>query len=491
MDMGLPYTPLIESLEEQVGLGLFTAWSCAHRSGAISAFYADEAYPRDWLLDQNSQLHPHQKAFRSWMPAFDLASLTKPLLANAWLRHTLGPDSLLWTGSPLASLIEPRSEEGQEIKTWAEGNSWLTLAHLLNHTSGLQAWTWFGRALWHFTPHGPSGNARSINRTANLQNDSDGQFARTAQRDLTAHILKLPLQKPEAESATVYSDLNYYLLARVIENLAVSRFPGWKGILEELNDLWKTEFWHTSLDPERSQQAVPFFPYVHSQVVAHLYESRKLNNHAGEFGAAHDTNANILATEFRSACAAFLMVSSHAGMFGSVLDVAKVADFFVASQNEFSELVIPKNIRSNRFDWGLDTPSNEQSTAGLNHWPLAKGKKIFGHLGYTGTSLWMADDGQYQALLTNRTASRTVIGAATVPRILVFQNNSGDEPHCWIRRQDTKKAAQWQSVHWQDAFALSFEYSKGMTRYWDRNSIRKPPDLAAVRRSTGRYLWSN
>ncbi|MEN9826408.1 MAG: hypothetical protein RI953_2153 [Pseudomonadota bacterium] len=491
MDMGLPYTPLIESLEEQVGQGLFTAWSCAHRNGAISAFYADEAYPRDWLLDQNSQLHPHQKSFRNWMPAFDLASLTKPLLANAWLRHKLGPDALLWTGSPLASLIEPRSDEGKELKSWAEKHSWLTLSHLLNHTSGLKAWTWFGRALWHFISHGPSGHARSINRTPDLQNDGDGLFARAAQKDLTTHILNIPLQKPESESATIYSDLNYYLLARVIENLAVTRFPGWKGIIEELNGIWNSEFWHASLDPERSQQAIPFFPYIHSQVVAHLYENRKLNNHAGEFGAAHDTNANILATEFRSACAAFPVVSSHAGMFGSILDVAKVAEFFITSQIEFSELLTPNNVGSSRFSWGLDTPSNELSTAGLNLWPLAKNRNIFGHLGYTGTSLWMADDGQYQALLTNRTACRTVIGAASVPRILVFQNNSEEEPRCWVRRTDKKSATQWQSIGWQDAFALTFEHSKGMTRYWDRNKIRKPPDLANVRRSTGRYLWSH
>ncbi len=495
MDMGLPYTSLIESLENQVAQGLFTAWSCAHADGALAAFFVDESEPSEWLLDQNAELHPHQPVMRTWFPAFDLASLTKPLLANAWLRLRLGADPVLWLQSPLASLIEPRSAEGEDLKKWCEKYPWMTLAHLLNHTSGLPPWTWFGRALWRQTEKDGTARGRAVSRMADLQSDAAGAAALQARRDLTAHILNIPLTQNAPTAETIYSDLNYYLLARVIENLALQKFSGWTGVVEELNQHWQTNFWHASTDPERSRLAIPYYPYVHSQVVAHVYENRKLTNHAGEFGAVHDTNANILATDFRASYESTPVVSSHAGLFGNILDVAKTVPFFVQSQAEFESLNVPPTISSPRFRWGLDTPSNAMSTAGLKAWPLNEGRSIFGHLGYTGTSLWMADDGQFHILLTNRTACRRVSGGTSVPRILIFQKDSQTLPLCWIKSQSSvskQGAGQgWQPIPWQEAYTLCFEHSRMVTRYWDRHCLRSPPDLAFVRRSTGQLLWSH
>ncbi|MEN9810093.1 MAG: hypothetical protein RLZZ488_1660 [Pseudomonadota bacterium] len=490
MDIGLPYSALIESLENEVGQGTFTAWSFAHQGGAISAFYADEAAPREWLVDQNAALHPHQQQALYWMPAFDLASLTKPLLANAWLRHCLGADAVFWQQSPLSSLIEARSAEGDLLKKWSEKQPRLTLAHLLNHTSGLPAWRWFGRALWKI----PEGSRRAASRLPELQSDSSGEEARGAQFELTSAILSLPHTLPAGDAQTTYSDLNYYLLARVIENLSVQSFRGWESVIADLNALWGTHFWHASLDPERSQQAIPYFPYVNSQVVAHVYENRKLNNHAGEFGSVHDTNANILATDFRASCATHPLVSSHAGLFGSVLDVAKTVGFFQSTQNDLQAISLPRHCQSERFHWGLDTPSGLSSTAGISQWPLKDGRRVFGHLGYAGTSFWLENEGQYHILLTNRTAHRTSIGSVGVPRVLIFQKDNSSEPQCWIRRQQNAgeqgRPTAWQSVPWQDAYTLCFEHSRMITRYWNRNILRRPPDLANIRRTAGQLLWS-
>jgi CubicO group peptidase (beta-lactamase class C family) len=495
MDLGLPYTSLIESLENQVARGTFTAWSCAHAGGALAAFYADEAEPAEWLLDQSQELQPHQTKMHTWFPAFDLASLTKPLLANAWLRMHLGADPELWFRSPLASLIEPRGPEGELLQKWCRENSWMTLAHLLNHTSGLKPWTWFGRALWQSNEKKKGQPARSISRTGDIQSDTTGETAQQARMDLTAFILSLPVQRSTGESTTVYSDLNYYLLARVIENLAMQKYCGWQGIVDELNERWNTKFWHASTDPERSCRAIPYYPYVHSQVVAHVYENRKLTNHAGEFGAVHDTNANILATDFRSSAESAPMISSHAGLFGHIIDVAKTVPFFIQSQSELEVHRLPENIRSRRFSWGMDTPSDASSTAGLTQWPLAAGRSVFGHLGYTGTSLWMANDGQFHVLLTNRTACRRVIGSSKVPRILIFQKDSETLPECWIKNSSAKNATSsdgaWQPLEWKDAYTLCFEQSRMVTRYWDRLVLRKPPDLANVRKATGQLLWTH
>ncbi|NBO37737.1 hypothetical protein EBU99_04040 [bacterium] len=507
--MALPYTSLIESLENEVQKGTFTAWSCANAEGTWAAFFADEACPPDWVLDNSTENDQDNSAsnqpLRAWFPAFDLASLSKPLLANAWFRHALDNETLLYNQTPLAGLLQPRSEEGVLLRQWAEARPWLTLAHLLNHTSGLPAWCWFGRALWQFpnerNPAEKNHNGRATGRILDLSRDANGEIARMAQQELTRHILSRgPL---ESDGSTTYSDLNYYLLARVVEHLGLHEFRGWQGTLDSLNGLWDTQFWHASLDPERSQIAIPFFPYVNSQVVAHVYEQRKLDNHAGNFGSVHDTNANILSSEFRSAHQTSPFVSSHAGLFGNIVDVARSASFFIESQQQFHEQRHSPTGNSTRFSWGLDTPSTAQSTAGLKTWPLTDDKKIFGHLGYTGTSLWMASDGQFHVLLTNRTAQRRTLGAPSVPRILFFQKDghrpgaSVNELECWVRfpsrgsshRQNQSNS--WQSLPWRDAYTLCFEQFRLVTRYWDRHTLRTPPDLAKIRREVGQILWSH
>ncbi len=488
--MALPYTPLIESLEREVERGTFTAWAFANRDGLWSSHFADEACPPDWLLDEKHPEDSETSQSKHWFPAFDLASLSKPLLANAWLRMAFGGSAIPFAETALSSLLEPRSEEGILLKSWANERPWLTLGHLLNHTSGLPAWCWFGRALWQFSGTGAA--ARTSGRLPDFSRDESGNTARNAQRNLTQHILSLAPSLPQ--SKTLYSDLNYYLLARICENLAMVPFRGWGHCIDSLNAQWNSEFWHASLDPERSMTAIPFFPYVNSQVVAHVYEHRKLDNHAGAYGSAHDTNANILSSEFKISHKTAPLVSSHAGLFGSILDVKNAIPFLMETQQELLEYRKPFAAQSERFIWGLDTPSNAQSTAGLNEWPITKQNSIFGHLGYTGTSLWMADDGQFHVLLTNRTARRSTRGAQSSPRILLFQANSSQEPECWVRhasRKNPASSADWQSLHWREAYTACFEQFRLVTRYWDRNALRTPPDLANLRRTTGQYLWTH
>jgi len=400
---------------------------------------------------------------------------------------------LILAGAPLATLIEPRSEEGQALKIWAEQRPKLTLGHVLSHRSGLPAWCWFGRALWNFGEKG--GKTRTTGRLGDLARDQDGSLTRAAQFNLTRSILERAPQEPSEN--TVYSDLNYYLLARIIEHLGLSPFRGWAHAVDTLNQKFNSDFWHASIDPERSGTAIPFFPYLNSQVVAHLYEQRKLENHAGFFGSVHDTNANILASEFKSAHGVAPLVSSHAGLFGSVLDVSRTIPELSATQQQL--LASPQAFSSQRgrFSWGLDTPSSAESTAGLKKWPPERNNMFFGHLGYSGTSLWFAEDGQFHVLLTNRTSERSTVGTQTVPRLLFFWDNSTDQPDCWISTTPVQKnrtmsdKQQWQALSWQDACTLCSEHFRLATRYWNRNILRTPPDLAIIRRSTGQSLWSH
>jgi len=98
-------------------------------------------------------------------------------------------------------------------------------------------------------------------------------------------------------------------------------------------------------------------------------------------------------------------VAGHAGLFASAPDIARFAEIFLRG-GEY--LLKPETIAlfTRRQDsppgtsraLGWDTPSHP-SSSGLYFSP-----RSFGHLGYTGTSLWIDPDRQLSVtLLTNRT----------------------------------------------------------------------------------------
>jgi hypothetical protein len=490
--MPLPHNTLIESLENEVKNGTFTSWAFANRTGRWCSIFADEACPPDHLLDKAGAHAGEKSSHNQWFPAFDLASLTKPLLTNLWLRLSLGTDPILYADTPLSALLEERTAEGRLLKNWAMERPWVTLSHVLNHKTGLPAWCWFGRMLWEFPDE--TAAKKAARRSAGSASDDSGETARRAQLQLTRHILSMGANNSNPEA--LYSDLNYFLMARICENIALTQFKSWQDCLDVINTACSSSFWHASLDPERSMTAVPFYPYVHSQVTAHIYENRKLENHAGQFGSVHDTNANILAHEFRASRTAAPMVSGHAGLFGSVADVAAAAKVIIETQSELNNHPTKLKCSDERFVWGMDTPSQSDSTAGLNLWPLSQNASVFGHLGYTGTSLWLSSSHEFHVFLTNRTAQRNTRGALTTPRILFFHEESTGNTSCWLRNTAAENTrvntveGNWKSISCADAYALCFEHSRLVTRYWDRNTLRMLPNLNQLRRELGKSLWT-
>jgi len=112
-------------------------------------------------------------------------------------------------------------------------------------------------------------------------------------------------------------------------------------------------------------------------------------------GEVHDLNAAVLGG-----------VAPHAGLFASAQDVAKAADWQLASWNgDASRGLKPEVVRefwayvgqgSHRLGW--DSPSVTASSAS-SRWPL----EGVGHLGFTGGSLWIAPrQGVTVALCSNR-----------------------------------------------------------------------------------------
>jgi CubicO group peptidase (beta-lactamase class C family) len=113
-------------------------------------------------------------------------------------------------------------------------------------------------------------------------------------------------------------------------------------------------------------------------------------------GEVHDDNAYAMGG-----------VAGHAGLFGSALGVAQLAQEWLEAFLGHHKVFNPELVR--RF-WqrssvpgstrvvGFDTPSPVSSQAGSR-----MGKRTIGHTGFTGTSLWIDPDRELTViLLTNR-----------------------------------------------------------------------------------------
>jgi len=243
----------------------------------------------------------------------------------------------------------------------------ITVLHLLGHGAGYPAHRKFYEQIW----------------AGDLAGQPD------ARRALVEHASRHPLERAPGEEV-VYSDLGYITLGAVLE--AAGGAP-----LEDLfRDLVAGPLGLAVVryvDLRVAPAGRPGFP---APVVAtELDAVRGLVR-----GEVHDEN-----------CHAGGGIAGHAGLFAPVRDVsrfgramvellsghdaggisAEVARGFVATA------AAPGHTR--RLGW--DTPSHEP---GVSHagdrWPREGG---FGHLGYTGTSLWLdIPRRRWVALLTNR-----------------------------------------------------------------------------------------
>lgn len=278
---------------------------------------------------------------------FDLASLTKPMTALAAAR-------LVTTG---VVGWDARCDEG----VW-HGDDPPTLGALLSHRAGLAAW-------------GPLYEAVG---------DAEGEAA--WQRALAAlHKAPRAVSRAGAQPEAVYSDLGYILAGRMLEAVAglslsmlvareVTGPLGLQGALafRGVGTRWR--------DPAVAPtEACP-------------WRGRVLQ------GEVHDENAYAVGG-----------VAGHAGIFGTAGGLARLglsvlearagrSDWLPAAT--LAAMLTPQPGGSHRLGW--DVRSGPQPSSGA-----AMGPNTFGHLGFTGTSLWCDPDaGVVVALVTNRVHPR-------------------------------------------------------------------------------------
>ena len=308
---------------------------------------------------------------------FDLASLTKPM-ATALVAMRLATAGRLDLDAPAARWLPALPSS-------------VTVRHLLGHASGLPGHRLLYERIW----------------AGDLGGAPDPRAA------LVAMAASTPLEAAPG-AAAVYSDLGYVCLGAVLERAG-------DAPLEEL-----TAAGHRALGLAATGFVDLRAPhrFASPPVATERDDRRGLVE-----GEVHDEN-----------CHAGGGVAGHAGLFAPLPDVARFAALMAAAPRAgapgVSAAVAARAFttsaaRGASWRLGWDTPS---STPGVSHagdaWPRAA---AVGHLGFTGTSLWLDwAHGRWVVLLTNRVhPDRSRPEAA---RIKELRRAVGDAAHALLAR---------------------------------------------------------
>jgi serine-type D-Ala-D-Ala carboxypeptidase len=256
------------------------------------------------------------------------------------------------------------------------GKTAISFRQLLAHCSGLAAWRPF------------------YQRIAEIEKAGRVNFMASYGAKEFAYE-EIHRERPEATpgTKTVYSDLGFIILGETIEkvsSLALNRFCREK-IFRPLG-LRATDYIDISL--VRSRRLEPVADMFAPTEVCPLRKRLLL-------GEVDDENAFAMGG-----------VAGHAGLFAPVREVDRIGRELIASYAGRSDFVPRKIIREfwtrdtavpgSTWALGWDTPSPEHSSSGHRFSPAA-----VGHLGFTGTSIWIEPDEEIAiSLLTNRVHPR-------------------------------------------------------------------------------------
>jgi serine-type D-Ala-D-Ala carboxypeptidase len=314
---------------------------------------------------------------------FDLASLTKilctvPCFVTAWAEGRLGPST------PVARWIDgsPLAKQGA------------TLGDVLAHRSGLAAWSPLFAVVLHTVPELRRADCPAATRLA----------VRSEVRDAAA---RSPLDAPPG-TRTLYSDIGYILAGEMLAEAAEVPLDALHARVAERLGV-ATHFHRLSTrgrdgrDPCGGRwEAIPPTGSERPRPPAPGQEKRweSLPTESSRAGEVDDDNAWVLDG-----------VAGHAGLFGTATEVARFGQGILEELGGAGRLApaalwerAVSPLTGGTYGLGFDTPSpGGASSAGRFIGNTPPG--AFGHLGFTGTSLWVDRARQLSvALLTNRTA---------------------------------------------------------------------------------------
>jgi CubicO group peptidase (beta-lactamase class C family) len=294
---------------------------------------------------------------------FDLASLTK-VMATTTAIMLLVDEGSIALDDPVAKVLPSFADRGKEA---------VTIRQLLCHAAGLKPWRGFHELL------------------IQKERKTGERLLGTpeAREWILDRVLRSGLVHEPGEAA-VYGDLDFIVLGALVEAVANQPFDEFceSRIFTRLG-LADTRFFPIPVD---GSQAAP--DVIRRRVAATEncpWRERIL------WGEVHDPNASAMGG-----------VAGHAGLFSTADDVMKFARFYVDAWHGRSDALPPERVREfserqrlpESSDWALgwDTPTEGASSSGQHFSPHS-----VGHLGFTGTSLWI--DLEREAIvvmLTNR-----------------------------------------------------------------------------------------
>jgi serine-type D-Ala-D-Ala carboxypeptidase len=297
---------------------------------------------------------------------FDLSSLTKPLATTIAIMM-LVRDAKLRLDERVTRFFH---------NFGVHGKSHVTFRQLLAHCSGLTAWRPYYQQI----------------ATVEKSGKVNFMASRGAKEFVYDEIHRERPEYPPG-SKTLYSDLNFMLLGEVVEQVTgvvLNRFCRDK-IFRPL-ELRATDFIDISqnrtrrLEPVREMFAPTSFCPLRKRWL---------------IGEVDDENAYAMGG-----------VAGHAGLFAPVKEVDRLAHELLRCYKGKSDLIPQRIVREfwsrdkavtgSTWALGWDSPSAEYSSSGRHFSPAA-----IGHLGFTGTSIWIEPEREIVvSLLTNRVHPR-------------------------------------------------------------------------------------
>ncbi len=298
---------------------------------------------------------------------YDLSSLTKPLVTSALTMMLVAEGA-----------CSPDQSAAKYLPSISRA---ITLAQLLSHCSGLPAW----RPFYDGVKAAEAAGAHVLMATEAAKHVVYGLAER------------VPLQAPPG-TRPLYSDVGYILLGSILEKIVDEPLHHYarRRLFDPLG-LSATSF-VAAYEPAHAAGRIdaakvapcgkslaretPVCGFVHDDTA---YAMGGVSGHAGLFSNAREVHA--LVAEH---------VEAQAGG-ASLLDRGVVDDFWAPS----------KRLPNSTWALGWDTPTAGNSTAGKLISPQS-----IGHLGFTGTSIWVDRvRGVHVVLLTNRLQAGAERGA--------------------------------------------------------------------------------
>lgn len=299
---------------------------------------------------------------------FDLASLTKPM-ATTTAVLLLVADGVLQLDDPVCKALPAFGDRDKEE---------VTIRHLLTHSAGLKPWRGFHELL--------------------LQKErktGDRLLGTPEAREwILDRVVRSALVHEPGEAA-VYGDLDFIALGAVVEAVTQQRLDEFcnERIFGPMG-LENTCFLPLPTDGVTAQADAPAGEALRRRIAATEncpWRDRIL------WGEVHDPNASAMGG-----------VAGHAGLFAPADDVMRFGQVWIDAWHgrdsilptELARQFCTRQHLPEKSDWALgwDTPTEGTSSSGSLF-----SENSVGHLGFTGTSLWI--DLEREAvvvMLTNR-----------------------------------------------------------------------------------------